>query len=940
MAGRIWRPAPGWPAAYPARVEPVQASGPGSEDGLPSRISGVELLSTHVGADFDALASVLVARRLHPQAEVFFPGSREASVRRLLASGFVEFAELRQRQIDPERIERVILCDVRQRDRIGKLGEWLGQRPEIEVWAYDHHREGDLETSGGRVDPAVGSTSTILAELLAERGETPTATESTLLLLGIYEDTGALTYATTHPRDLDAAARLLRQGGDLALVRRFASAALDPERLDLLHRIARATEVHRIQGHRVGLAEIDLPGYVEEVAPLVSKSLDLFGLPTMFVLFGFEERVLVVGRSDAAGVDLGQILGGLGGGGHATAASVRIKGTLVEVRETVLAELERTLPPAARARDLMVPASVALDAGATVEQAKERLRIGGVNAAPVLDPEGRAIGAVSRQLLDAALQHGLALRPVETAMTQDLAWVAADAPADDVGRRMLALQPRFVLVGDAADGRPLGLVTRMQLLHYLGARLDLETDSGGASVPGGALRAAGAREGNPERRRAAQREAAELLGREIDPATRSTIERIAAVARAEKIPVYLVGGFVRDLILGRENRDLDLVVEGDGPAFARSLGAALEAPVHIHEAFLTAVIRTPGAEIDVASARSEFYRAPAALPEVAGSALRQDLYRRDFTVNTLAIRWGSEGPPELIDPFGGRRDLEQGALRVLHSLSFLDDPTRALRAVRLERRLGLHLAPETERLIGIALKEGAFDRLSGARLRAELDLLLAESAIALPGLERLAALGVLGAIEPRLVHDRTLAPEADTRLRAALAAWDWYRLEGLAEAGVDLAELLGLALAADLPLDARRRFADRLAFNGAQRARRLGVADLVKNALMALGEAARPSEVSAALSGLPGEELLLVFAATDEAGRAWIRRDLAELRHIEPSIRGADLIAAGLPEGPALGSALRAVKSALQDGELAPGREEEIAFALGKMPVSTVEETL
>ena len=895
----------------------------------------MELLSTHVGADFDALASVLVARRLHPRAEIFFPGSREASVRRLLATGFVEFAELRQRQIDPGRIERVILCDVRQRDRIGRLGEWLGQRPEIEIWAYDHHADGDLEISGGRIDSAVGSTSTILAEVLVERGMVPTPTEATLLLLGIYEDTGALTYATTHPRDLDAAARLLRQGGDLALVRRFASAALDPERLDLLHQIARALEVHRIHGHRIGLAEIDLPSYVEEVAPLVSKSLDLFGLPVMFVLFGFEERVLVVGRGDAAGVDLGQILGGLGGGGHATAASVRLPGTLVEVREKLLAQLEQCLPPAARARDLMVEASVALDPEATIEQAKERLRIGGVNAAPVLDGEGRAIGAVTRQLLDAALQHGLGDRPIETAMTKDLAWVAADAPADEVGRQMLALQPRFVLVGDSSDGRPLGLVTRMQLLHYLGARLDLETETGSLA---GALRVAGAREGNPERHRAAQREAAELLARSIDPTSKETIERIAAVARAERVPVYLVGGYVRDLLLGRENRDLDLVVEGDGPAFARGLGKALDAPVRIHEAFLTAVIRTPSGEIDVATARSEFYRAPAALPEVATSALRQDLYRRDFTVNTLAIRLGPEGPPELIDPFGGRRDLELGVLRVLHSLSFLDDPTRALRAVRLERRLGLHLAPETERLIGIALKEGAFDRLSGARLRAELDLLLNEEAVALPGLERLAALGVLGAIEPRWVHDRTLAPEVENRLRAALAAWDWYRLEGLKEPVADLAELLGLALAVALPFDARRRLADRLALNGSLRARRLGVAEVVRDALAALRENARPSEVAAALSGLPGEELLLVFAATDETGRSWIRRDLAELRTIEPSIRGADLIAAGVPEGPSLGSALRAVKSALQDGELAAGREAEMAFALGTVPAATVGE--
>src|SRR5262245_54030545 len=213
---------------------------------------------------------MLVARRLHPEARLFFPGSREASVRRLLATGVVQFEELKKRQIDPAAIRGLILVDVRQRDRIGVIAEWLAEHPEIEVWAYDHHADGDLEVRGGRIDPEVGSTSTLLAEELRDRGETPSPTEATLLLLGIYEDTGALTYATTHPRDLEATAGLLRAGGDLAAVRRFASSALDPERLDVLHRIARALEVHRIRGHRVGIAEVDLPGYVEELAPMVS----------------------------------------------------------------------------------------------------------------------------------------------------------------------------------------------------------------------------------------------------------------------------------------------------------------------------------------------------------------------------------------------------------------------------------------------------------------------------------------------------------------------------------------------------------------------------------------------------------------------------------------------------------------------------------------------
>ncbi len=229
------------------------------------------------------------------------------------------------------------------------------------------------------------------------------------------------------------------------------------------------------------------------------------------------------------------------------------------------------------------------------------------------------------------------------------------------------------------------------------------------------------------------------------------IERIAAVSRETGSPVYLVGGLVRDLLLERENRDLDLVVEGDGLGFAARLAEALGGRVREHQAFLTAVVvDAEGFHIDVATARSEFYRAPAALPEVQMSALRQDLFRRDFTINTLAIRLGPEPVPELIDYFGGRNDLKEKTLRVLHSLSFIDDPTRVLRAVRLELRLGFRISAETLRLIEVALAEGVFDHLSGGRLREELQLLLDDPALALRGIERLGELGVLRVVHPRL----------------------------------------------------------------------------------------------------------------------------------------------------------------------------------------------
>jgi tRNA nucleotidyltransferase (CCA-adding enzyme) len=875
----------------------------------------MELISTHIGADFDAFAAMAAALRLHPQAKLFFPGSREESVRRMLDSGLVELSEVKRKEVDPAAITRVILCDVRQKERIGVVAEWLEARPEIEVWAYDHHpdTESDIAARGGIVDPGVGSTSTLMVEEMRRREMRCSASEADLLLLGIYEDTGSLTYATTSPRDFEAAVWLLSQGGDLATVRRFVSRPLDPERLEILHRMTRRLEVHRIHGHRIGIVEVDLDTYVEELAPLVSRCLEVFELPALFALFGEGtegDRVTLIARGDLDGFDLGEFLAGFGGGGHATAASARIKGaTTLETRERLLEELGTALPPAARARDLMISPFVEIPEATSVEEAKTLLNTRRVNAAPVAGEEGRVIGIVSRQLLDAALQHGLGGRPVATVMTRELEWIDPAAPAEEVGERMLARHPRFVLVGEAVSGRPLGLITRMQLLRHLHGRLsDFERRF----------------DRRAEQLRGKRERVADLLRERLPGFLLRRIERIAAVSQRHGIPVYLVGGFVRDLLLDRENRDLDLVVEGDGLGFSALLAEELGGRVRTHQAFLTAVVVDPeGFHIDIATARSEFYRAPAALPEVQTSALRQDLYRRDFTINTLAIRLGPGDTPELIDYFGGRHDLTDRTLRVLHSLSFIDDPTRVLRAVRLELRLGFHISSETLRLVEVALAEGIFDHLSGSRLRDELVMLLDDPALALRGIERLAELDLLRVLHPGI----SLGDEARERLRGARAAWDWYHLEGLTDPPVRVWRLHLMALAGDLEETELERLADRLMLAGEDRRLLVAFPGRLEQARTALAAPdLLPHQALEALEPLAGEELLLLMAEEDETVRAWVRRHLSELRPFELGIRGADLVAAGVPPGPRIGEALKATKRARLDGRIEA--EDELRHAL------------
>lgn len=890
----------------------------------------MEILATHVAADFDGFASMIAARRLHPEAQLFFPGSREGSLRRLLETGVVAFSELRQKEIDPAALTRVILCDVRQADRIGILADWLRDNPGIEVWAYDHHpaAESDLPVQGGIVDPDVGAASTLVVEEFQRRGMTCPPNEATLLLMGIYEDTGSLTYATTRPRDLHAASWLMEQGGDLSAVRRFAARPLDPDRLDVLHRMTQRLEVHRLQGHRVGLVELELEEYLEELAPLVSRCLEVFDLPALFALFGEggdrgnSAKVTLIARGDLPGFDLGQALAEFGGGGgHATAASARIKGmTTLEAREKLLDFLQQALPPAARARDLMISPFHSVAAGSTIAAAKALLNTRRVNAAPVDDPTrgGRVTGIVTRQILDAALQHGLGERPVETVMSLELEWVSPEASADEVSERMLARHPRFVLVGDPQTGRPLGLVTRMQLLRHLHGRL--------SSVEERIDRRA-------EQYREKRAQAAPLLEERLSDFLRARIEKIAAVSRRQGVPAYLVGGLVRDLLLGRENRDLDVVVEGDGPGFARELAAELGGRAKVHQAFLTAVVVDPeDFHIDVATARSEFYRAPAALPEVQMSPLRQDLFRRDFTINTLAIRLGPEGPPELIDYFGGRRDLQEKTLRVLHSLSFIDDPTRVLRAVRLELRLGVRMALETLKLVEIALGEGIFERLSGSRLREELILLLDEPELAPRGIERMGELGLLPVLHPRLeADDRTL-----DRLRDARAALDWYQLEGLEEPAVRPWRLFLLALAVGLEESAL--LGERLMLAGEDLRLLLDFSPRLEVARAVLaGEAGelRPHRIAEALDPLSGEELLLLMADGEEPVRTQVREYWTALRPLALTVRGSDLVAAGVLPGPDVGRALRAVRRARLDGEIGPEGELEYALTFLSQEVRT-----
>jgi tRNA nucleotidyltransferase (CCA-adding enzyme) len=349
--------------------------------------------------------------------------------------------------------------------------------------------------------------------------------------------------------------------------------------------------------------------------------------------------------------------------------------------------------------------------------------------------------------------------------------------------------------------------------------------------------------------------------------------------------VYAVGGFVRDLLLGVRDEDLDLTVEGDGVAFAQQLAAATGGICKGASAFGTAVVIAPeGHKIDVATARRETYKHPAALPTVEPGTVRDDLFRRDFSINTLAFALNGPEAFRLIDWYGGSADLAEGVIRVLHNRSFRDDPTRMFRAIRLEQRFGFVLHRHTLRLLQRAVDKRWIELLSGARLWRELRLMLeGESPVAC--LRRLDELGIL----PHIDVDLELSPE-----RLALLA-------RVAEARVELAETHADVLGRAWPVYLAALF------HGLE-------AHILRRAGARLALA--PRTIQELVDGL------LALGPGGEVHR-YVRHYLTTWRHIRPALTGDDLKRLGVAQGPQIGRLLARVLAAKLDGEVTTREAEE-----------------
>lgn len=868
----------------------------------------MQLILTHENADFDAIASQLAASKLYPEATPLLPRRVNRNVQQFLTLYWDVLPFTRPGDWKRRRVDQLVLVDTHSMTSV----RGMVRSPQVHV--IDHHETQKAHQKWTYELGTVGATTTLLVEKLQAAGLSLLPEEATLLLLGIYEDTGSLTYDTTTAQDIRAAGWLLEKGAQLAVVRQFLNIPLTPAQWQLYEQLQTAVSWIEIGGQSLVVTAVTAPDdFDDEISSVVHRLREALAPVALFVLVQLGQDVQLVARSTHDSVDVAVIAQAMGGGGHPRAAAAIIIGRQLE---DVAAQLRELLPQSvqsiATVAEIMSYGVQTLSPAVTVAEAARQMQRFGYEGYPVFDEEaGQLVGLLTRRGVDRAVSHQLEHLPISRVMKAGAITVR---PSDSIERvQQLMLDEGWGQIPVLAEGnksaKPIGIVTRTDVLNFL-------------FKPSPQTAVSNLRP---------------LLIKSLPPAMWGMVLAVSEAAAALQMPLYFVGGLVRDLLLGHTAVDLDMVVEGDAIKLVRQLQKNYGGEVHTHRRFGTAkwfltpaiwssVIKeaeeiapsplhpfTPSPlpdTIDFVTARSEFYNQPSALPEVTRGSIKLDLHRRDFTINTLALRLDGAYLGELLDFYNGRRDLEQGLIRVLHSLSFVDDPTRMLRAVRLEQRLQFRIEPRTAELLASALP--MLDRVTGDRVRHEIELALREPAPAAV-LARLDEAGVMAQIHPALHWSPEMTAafdQVDVVLEEAV--WQGERPYRWREFLYFAQWLMPLTPGEKEAVMARLRV---------RKATREDITSLTQclAAVDGLPDEPNPSQIEKVLRPYHPRVLLAAYIT----GAAWVKPYYAEWRDVKTAVTGDDLRALGLKPGPAYGIILDQLLAARLDGQISSEAEEQ-----------------
>lgn len=872
----------------------------------------MHIVLTHEQADFDALASLLAAHLLDETRMAVLPRRLNRNCSAFLNLYGEELPFTESRDLPDETIETITLVDTQS------LITLKGYSPSTRVHTIDHHpRRPDLPENWSYAGQPMGACTTLLVEEMMQRDGHLTTLHSTLLLLGIYEDTGSLTYSSTTPRDIRAAADLLEHGADLNIVSKFLNPALTDEQRNLYDILLSTATTHIIKAQKIIIARAIATNMSDEISSVAHKLREFLDLDALFLMVATSDGIRLVARSTTERINVAAILSRFGGGGHTRAASALIKykqrghykHDLEQVQKLLESELPKMVLPPITVEQIMSRRPHLLTPGMNVNEAATLMQRLGYEGFPVVD-SGRVIGLLTRRAVDRAISHKLNLT-VQSLMEEGEITISPEDSLEELQVLMTSSGWGQVPVVDPSNQKIIGIVTRTDLIKML------IRDQ--ATIPG-------------------RQNISSRLESALPPARIALLKAIGNKAHIQHLAAYVVGGFVRDLLLDRPSLDFDVVVEGDAISLAHLLKDEYGGRLVSHKRFGTAVweignVRknmismlnlpedtkpdTLPESLDIISARTEFYEHPTALPTVERGSIKLDLHRRDFTINTLALRLDGRHYGDLYDYWGGENDLHRGLVRVLHSLSFVDDPTRMLRAVRFEQRFGFQIEARTLQLMSEA--HLLLKQLSGDRLRHELNLILDEKN-APEMLARLQELGLLESIHPDLTWDQVKSEKLRLIYTEALdPKWDLPPTHNEVPIRRFLAYTIWLATLSEnsiKDISKRLHFSRYLANN-------LVVASLLLQELPLLCER-RPSQIVARFHGVP---MFVLYALNLLSQSGAIKKMLWEYvtawRNVQPETTGKVLREMGVEVGPLYRRVLTELRTAWLDGIITNPNEEK-----------------
>lgn len=930
----------------------------------------MDLILCHTTADFDTLGAAVGLARLHPGARIVLTGGGHPAVREFLAFHRDEYPLIERRSVNPEKVQSLIVVDTQVRSRLGKGAEWL-DLPQVKVEIYDHHADVDSDIAAKEryVEP-VGAVTTMVVEALQHQAITPTAIEATVMALGIHVDTGSLTFSHATARDARALAWLMEQGASLRVIGEYTDPGLSAELQQLLGVALDQIQTETVQGHTLAWVLLDLDGFTPGLSSLTSRLMEVTDVDALLLAAQYtrksadeeeDESVSLIGRSRIEGTDLNELFKPMGGGGHPRAVAANLHHVEAEqVLQELVSQFKKQIPHPPTARELMSSPVRTIRPETTIDEAQRILLRYGHSGLSVVDEAGTLVGVISRRDLDIALHHGFSHAPVKGYMTTNLKTITPETLLPEIESVMVTYDVGRLPVLN--QGQLVGIVTRTDVLRQLHKKA-MGNGGWGIGKPGAACLLPTAYSLLP------------LLQQALVPDQWILLTRAAEAAAARGWQLFLVGGAVRDLLMATLNNgaakagqllieDIDLVVDGfhqaadvgAGVELARSLQSLYpEARLEVHGKFQTAALlwhHDPVFKslwIDIATARTEFYPYPAANPEVEASSIQQDLYRRDFTINALAVRLTPPRDGELLDFFGGVLDLQSKQIRVLHANSFIEDPTRIFRAVRFAVRLHFQIDDQTEGYIRHAIASGIYRQIHDrkdpkfrapalqTRLKAELKYIL-QAPYWKAALHYLADLGALQCIHP------TFEPNSELwrQLRLVERWLRWQNRQEDFELNIQHSKsqiqnpdwlLLLETILAHVAPEYRGTIAENMQLP-ADSIERLSYLAAGQEALsQSLPRCQQPSQVVQLLQPYDRPMLVLLAIRSDRAARRQIWQYLTHWSMVKAPLDGRDLKALGYRPGPKFKEILDALTAATLDGQISNQTEAE-AFLKQQYPQS------